>query len=30
MKKTIIDITNKNLKNNPKEDTYKSFNEFIK
>jgi len=29
MEKTIIDITNKNLKNNPKEGTYKSFNEFI-
>lgn len=29
MKNTIIDITNKNLKNNPKEEIYKSFNEFI-
>lgn len=29
MKNTIIDITNKNLKNNPKEEVYKSFNEFI-
>lgn len=29
MKNTIIDITNKNLRNNPKEEIYKSFNEFI-
>ena len=29
MKNTLIDITNKNLKNNPKEEIYKSFNDFI-
>jgi len=29
MKNTIIDITNKNFKNNPKEEIYKSFNDFI-
>ncbi|MFN7656301.1 MAG: TylF/MycF/NovP-related O-methyltransferase [bacterium] len=29
MKNTIIDITNKNTKNNPKDEIYKSFNDFI-
>jgi hypothetical protein len=29
MKNTLIDITNKNIKNNPKEEIYKSFNDFI-
>jgi hypothetical protein len=29
MKNTLIDITNKNFKNNPKEEVYKSFNDFI-
>lgn len=29
MKNTIVDITNKNTKNNPKDEIYKSFNEFI-
>lgn len=29
MKNTIVDITNKNTKNNPKEEIYRSFNEFI-
>jgi hypothetical protein len=29
MKNTITDITNKNIKNNPKEEVYKSFNDFV-
>jgi hypothetical protein len=29
VKKTLEDITNKNLRNNPKEDVYQSFNNFI-
>ena len=29
MEKTIVDITNKNLKNNPNDGIYKSFNDFI-
>ena len=29
VKKTIVDITNNNVKNNPNNDVYKSFNDLI-